>query len=214
MLETASSAFATFFATIGPVEAALVFAGFCFDLTRMERAWVALKSVSIAASIILFFALFGSGILSTLGVKFSALQAAGGFILFIIAIDMIFETRISGSTISQSENEEACGKGDDVAVFPMATPILAGPGAMSGAMLLMASSGGNVTKQAAVIAALFTVMTLTLVLMLIAQEFRGWIGVTAQKVVTRVFGILLGAIAMQSIFNGVIGSGILSLHTP
>ena len=212
MLETAFSAFATFFATIGPVEAAMVFAGFCFELTRMERARVALKAVSIAAGIILFFALFGSGILSTLGVKFSALQAAGGLILLIIAIDMIFETRIGGSTISHSENEEACGRGDEIAVFPMATPILAGPGAMSGAMLLMANSGGNVTKQIAVIAALFIVMALTLILMLIAQEFRHWIGVTAQKVVMRVFGILLGAIAMQSLFNGVAGSGILPLR--
>jgi multiple antibiotic resistance protein len=212
MLETAFSAFATFFATIGPVEAAMVFAGFCFELTRMERAAVALKAVSVAAGIILFFALFGSSILSTLGVKFSALQAAGGLILFIIAIDMIFETRIGGSTISRSENEEACGKGDEVAVFPMATPILAGPGAMSGAMLLMANSGGNATKQIAVIGALFIVMALTLILMLIAQEFRQWIGVTAQKVVMRVFGILLGAIAMQSLFDGVAGSGILPLR--
>jgi multiple antibiotic resistance protein len=208
MLETAFSAFATFFATIGPVEAAVLFATFCHGFSRRERTAIALKAVSIAAGIILFFALFGTAILSTLGVTLSALQAAGGIILFIIAIDMIFETRIGGSTMSFSETAEARAKKDEIAVFPLATPILAGPGAMSGAMLLMANSGGNATKQIAVIAALFVVMTLTLVLMLIAQEFRDWISITAQKVIMRVFGILLAAIAMQSLFNGLAGSGV------
>jgi multiple antibiotic resistance protein len=121
---------------------------------------------------------------------------------------MIFETRIGGSTMSVPESAEASAKNDEIAVFPLATPILAGPGAMSGAMLLMANSTGDFTKQFAVIAALLTVMALTLVLMLAAQEFREWIGVTAQKVIMRVFGILLAAIAVQSLFNGIAGSRI------
>jgi multiple antibiotic resistance protein len=208
MLETAFSAFATFFATIGPVEAAVLFATFCHGFSRAERTAIALKAVAIATGIILFFALLGTPILSTLGVTLSALQAAGGIILLIIAIDMIFETRIGGSTMSFSESAEARAKRDDIAVFPLATPILAGPGAMSGAMLLMANAHGNFPKQAAVIAALFVVMAVTLILMLIAQEFRHWISITAQKVIMRVFGILLAAIAVQSLFNGIAGSGI------
>jgi multiple antibiotic resistance protein len=214
MFETAFSAFATFFATIGPVEAAVLFATFCAGFSRAERTAIALKAVAIALGIILFFALFGTAILSTLGVTLSALQAAGGIILLIIAVDMIFETRIGGSTMSLSESAEARAKRDDIAVFPLATPILAGPGAMSGAMLLMANSHGNVTKQAAVIAALIVVMAVTLVLMLIAQEFREWISVTAQKVIMRVFGILLAAIAVQSVFNGIAGSSIFPRPMP
>jgi len=186
----------------------VLFATFCPRFSRAERIAVSFKAVSIATGIILFFALFGTAILAALGVTFPALQAAGGIILAIIAIDMIFEARIGGSTISQPESAEARAKDDDIAVFPMATPILAGPGAMSGAMLLMASTKGDFTGQAAVIAALLTVMAFTLLLMLAAQELREWIGVTAQKVVMRVFGILLAAIAMQSVFNGVAGSGI------
>src|SRR5215468_8083683 len=208
MLGTALRAFATFFATIGPVEAAVLFATFCPRFSRSERVAISFKAVGIATGIILFFALFGTAILAALGVTFPALQAAGGIILAIIAIDMIFEARIGGSTISQPESAEARAKDDDIAVFPMATPILAGPGAMSGAMLLMASTKGDFTGQAAVIAALLTVMAFTLLLMLAAQELREWIGVTAQKVVMRVFGILLAAIAMQSVFNGIAGSGI------
>jgi multiple antibiotic resistance protein len=208
MLGTALSAFATFFATIGPVEAAVLFATFCPRFSRAERIGISLKAVGIATGIILFFALFGTAILSALGVTFPALQAAGGIILVIIALDMIFETRIGGSTMSVPESAEASAKNDEIAVFPLATPILAGPGAMSGAMLLMANSTGDFTKQFAVIAALLTVMALTLVLMLAAQEFREWIGVTAQKVIMRVFGILLAAIAVQSLFNGIAGSRI------
>jgi multiple antibiotic resistance protein len=208
MLETALSAFATFFATIGPVEAAVLFASFSPRFSRAERLAISLKATGIATAIMLFFAIFGTAILSALGVTFPALQTAGGVILFIISLDMIFESRIAGSTISLPESAEARAKNDEIAVFPLATPILAGPGAMSGAMLLMANASGNVLNQIAVIAALLTVMAFTLLLLLAAQEIREWVGVTAQKVVMRVFGILLAAIAVQSVFNGIGGSGI------
>jgi multiple antibiotic resistance protein len=208
MFETGLPAFATFFATVGPVEAAVLFATFCPRFSRAERIAISVKAVGIATGIILFFALFGTAILSALGVTFPALQAAGGIILVVISLDMIFEAQIGGSTMSVPENAEARAKNDEIAVFPLATPILAGPGAMSGAMLLMANTRGDFTKQFAVMAALFTVMALTFVLLLIAQEFREWIGVTAQKVIMRVFGILLAAIAVQSLFNGIAGSGI------
>jgi multiple antibiotic resistance protein len=161
----------------------------------------------IATAIILFFALLGTDILSALGVTFPALQAAGGIILLIIAIDMIFGTQIGGSTMSVPESDEARVK-DEIAVFPLATPILAGPGAMSGAMLLMANAGSDVVLQLSVIAALFAVMALSLALLIIAQELKEWIGVTAQKVIVRVSGILLAAIAMQSLFNGIAGAAI------
>lgn len=208
MLKTGLSAFATFFATIGPVEAAVLFATFCPRFSRAERIAISLKATGIATGIMLFFAIFGTAILSALGVTFPALQAAGGIILLIIALDMIFETRIGGSDMSAPESAEAQAKNDEIAVFPLATPILAGPGAMSGAMLLMANASGSLLNQAAVVAALLTVMAFTLLLLLAAQEIREWIGVTAQKVVMRVFGILLAAIAVQSVFNGIAGSGI------
>ena len=208
MLKTALPAIATFFATIGPVESAVLFATFCPAFSRAERIAISLKAISIATGIILFFALFGTAILSALGVTFPALQAAGGIILGVISLDMIFEARLGGSTISQPESAEARAKAEDIAVFPLATPILAGPGAMSGAMVLMANAKGKLSAQIAVIGALFTVMALTLLLLLAAQELREWIGVTAQRVIMRVFGILLAAIAVQSVFNGVTGSGI------
>ncbi len=208
MLKTALSAFATFFATIGPVEAAVLFATFCPRFSRAERVAISLKATGIATGIILFFALLGTPILSALGVTFPALQAAGGIILLIIALDMIFESRIGGSTITPPESVEARAKNDEIAVFPLATPILAGPGAMSGAMLLMANASGHLLNQIAVISCAADCDVLHAGPALAAQEIREWVGVTAQKVVMRVFGILLAAIAVQSVFNGISGSGI------
>ena len=146
MLKTALSAFATFFATIGPVEAAVLFATFCPRFSRAERVAISLKATGIATWIILFFALFGTSILSALGVTFPALQAAGGVILSIIALDM---SRIGRCIITRPKSVEARAKNDEIAVFPLATPILAGLGAMSGAMLLMANASGHVLNQIA-----------------------------------------------------------------
>jgi multiple antibiotic resistance protein len=161
----------------------------------------------IATAILLFFAFFGRVILDGLGVSNAALQAAGGVILLVIALDMIFAWNDGPLKISPTETQEARRK-QDIAVFPLATPLLAGPGAMSGAILMMASAAGDWQNQAAVIAALLVVMALTLFLLLAARELDRLIGVTAQKVIQRVFGILLAALAMQSIFNGVAASNI------
>ncbi|MDX2263887.1 MAG: MarC family protein [Hyphomicrobiales bacterium] len=213
MTETALTAFATFFATIGPIEAAVVFAALTPGYTRAERRMISFKACGIAALILLFFALFGQTILRQLGVGFPALQAAGGVILIMIALDMIFARPSGALAMTRPETVEAGQKRDaadrdEITVFPLATPILAGPGAMASAMLLMARADGDLAQEAAVIGALACVMALTLALFLAAQELQTWIGVTAQRVIMRVFGILLAAIAMQSLFDGVAASGI------
>lgn len=207
MLAVALKAFTTFFATIGPIEAAVLFAGLAPQLTGEERWAIALRATAIATGILLFFALLGQVILDQLGVSTPALQAAGGVILLIISLDLIFAWKEGPLSISPTETQEARRK-DDIAVFPLATPLLAGPGAMSGAILMMANAGADLTSQAAVVLALLLVMALTLVFLLAAQELPRVIGLTAQKVIQRVFGILLAGLAMQSIFNGVAASAI------
>ncbi len=214
MMETALTAFATFFATIGPIEAAVVFAALTPDYSKAERRAISYKASAIAALILLFFAIFGRTILTQLGVTFPALQAAGGVILLMIALDMIFARPSGALSMTGAESVETGNKTvqaahrDDITVFPLATPILAGPGAMASAMLLMARADGDLVLEAAVLGALVAVMALTLALLLAAQELQVWIGVTAQKVIMRVFGILLAAIAMQSLFDGIAASGI------
>jgi len=211
MLETALTSFATFFATIGPIEAAVLFATLTPKMERAERAAIALRATAIASVLLLIFTLFGQPLLDELGVSIAALQTAGGIILLIIALDMVFAKPTSAFKLTQPEDEEAHTK-DDIAVFPLAMPLLAGPGTMSAGILLAANSDGNALLLATTVAALAAVMLVTLALLLLSHRINRLIGITAQRVLMRVFGILLAGIAMQAIFNGVAASGVLRLH--
>ena len=206
MLEAALTAFATFFAVIGPIDSAVLVASLTPNMSRAERRAVSIKAVSIATVIILLFALVGEPILRRLGVSLAALQTAGGIILFMIALDMTLSKRASPSVLTLKESTEAENKAEahaEIAVFPLATPLLAGPGAMTGAIVLAANTKGDAALLAAVVVGILAVMILTLALLLVAQEVHRVIGVTARKVIVRVFGVLLAALAVQMIFNGI-----------
>lgn len=205
MLETSLTAFTTFFAVIGPIDSAVLVASLTPNMTRAERRAMSIKAVSIATIIILLFAAVGEPVLRQLGVSLAALQTAGGVILFMIALDMILSKRPSPSLLTQKESAEAENKAEahsELAVFPLATPLLAGPGAMTGAIVLAANTKGDPVLLAAVVAGIIAVMVLTLALLLVAQEVHQAIGVTARKVIVRVFGVLLAALAVQMIFDG------------
>jgi len=211
MLETALTAFTTFFAVIGPIDTAVLLASLTPNMTRAERRSIAVKAVLIATIIILLFALFGGPVLRQLGVSLAALQVAGGIILLMIALEMTLSKRGSAASLSPMESVEAEDKAErhaELAVFPLATPLLAGPGAMTSAIVLAAGTGGNPALMAAVVGAILGVMAITLALMLVAQELHQVIGITARKAIVRVFGVLLAALAVQSIFNGLAGAKI------
>jgi MarC family membrane protein len=210
MIEIALTGFTTFFATIGPVETAVLFATLTPKMERAERTAIALRATAIASVVLVIFTLLGQPLLDQLGVTIPALQTAGGIILLIIAIDMIFARPTSAFKLSEPEDVEAQGK-DDIAVFPLATPLLAGPGAMSAAILLAANADGNALSLAVTVGALAAVMAITLALLLISHELNGVIGITAQRVLMRVFGILLAGIAVQAAFDGISGSGVARL---
>jgi multiple antibiotic resistance protein len=210
MIETALSSFTTFLATIGPLEAAVFFAALTPHVPSYERRRIAMRATMIATIILAFFTLLGGPILRELGVSIPALQVAGGVILMLIAIDMIFARPGVGLKLSVTEGEEAQTR-DDLAVFPLATPLLAGPGAMSAGILLAAGTHGDPIALATVSAALAGVMLVTLVLLLLAHELSRVLSLTAQRVLMRVFGILLAAIAVQALFNGLRASGLVPL---
>lgn len=212
MLEIALASFATFFATVGPVEAAILFATFTTDMARSKRNEVALRAVFIASLILFGFTLFGQPLLARLGVSIAALQTAGGAVLGLIALDMIFGRPESGFKLTVPEGKEAQQQAQDhhdIAVFPMATPLIAGPGAMSGGILLAANSEADPLLLIGVLIGLGAVMAMTLGLLLIAPEVSAAMGVTAERVLMRVAGLLLSAIAVQAMFDGISGSGIL-----
>lgn len=205
MLETVLTAFTTFFAVIGPIDTAVLLASLTPNMTGAERRAISVKAVFIATLIVLAFALFGGPVLVELGVSLAALQTAGGIILFAIALEMTLAKRPGPTTLSAKESAEAENKAEahaEIAVFPLATPLLAGPGAMTSAIVLAAGTKGDLKLLGAVVVAILAVMGVTLMMLLVAQEIHQLIGVTARKVIVRVFGVLLAALAVQSIFNG------------
>jgi len=210
MLEFALTSFTTFFATIGPVEAAVLFATLTPKMPGSERAAIAVRATIIASLLLLIFTLLGQPLLDELGVSIAALQTAGGIVLLILALDMIFAKPTSAFKLTQPEDEEAQTK-DDIAVFPLAMPLLAGPGAMSAGILLAANAEGNALALTMAVAALAAVMAITLGLLLLSHQLNRMIGITAQRVLMRVFGILLSGIAVQAVFNGLGGSGLLRI---
>src|SRR5262245_47630824 len=211
MLATLLTSFTTFFATIGPIEAAVIFATLTPDESVSERRLIAIRATAIATGILAASTLAGGPLLKQLGVTIPALQTAGGIILLVIGIEMVFAKPTSIFKLTPSEGAEAQTK-DDVAVFPLATPLLAGPGAMSAGILLAANAEGDAAHLTITMAALAAVMALTFILLLTARRITQYLGITAQRVLMRVFGILLAAIAVQAMFNGLGGSGLFPPH--
>ncbi len=209
MLETALIAFTTFFATIGPADVAALFAALTTENTGAERRAMALKGTQIATIVLLLFAFFGEAALRLFGITLPALRVAGGVLLFLIAIDLVFARPSGVTTTTPEENEEAVAK-PDISVFPLATPLIAGPGAIGAAILLVADAGDDWPRIGVVVAVLLGVLAGTFVLMLVASQVQKLLGVTGLQVISRVVGVLLAALAVQFIFDGIGASGMFS----
>ena len=209
MLETALIAATTFFATIGPPNVAALFAALMPGSTASERRRMALKGTLIATGILLFFALFGDAVLRQFGITLAALRTAGGILLLLIAIDLVFARSSGVSTTTEEETQEAVEKAD-ISVFPLATPLIAGPGAIGAAILLVADAQGEPALVAVVVAALLAILLLTFVLLLAASQVQRVLGVTGLQVVSRMIGVILAALAVQFFFDGIADSGLLS----
>jgi multiple antibiotic resistance protein len=208
MIETAVVAFTAFFAIVDPISVSALFAGMTARATPAHRRAMALRGTLIATVILLAFALAGDALLTALGITLPAMRTAGGILLLLIGIDMVFARHSGGSTATEAETREGASK-TDISVFPLATPLIAGPGAMGMAILLMAGTDGDLARQVAVILTLLTVLAITLVLLLAAGQVQRLLGVTGLNVVSRVLGVLLTALAVQFIFDGIGGSGLL-----
>lgn len=209
MLETAGVALATFFATIGPLDVAAVFTGLTAGTPNKRRQQMAIRGSLIAATTLVIFALVGEFLLAGLGISLAALRAAGGILLLLIGIDMVFARHSGSTSTTDEENEEAKSK-QDISVFPLATPLIAGPGAMGASILLMANTEGDVVLQATVIASILAIVGMTLVMCLLSAQIDRLLGTTGMQVVGRIMGVLLSALAVQFIFDGIAQSGLLT----
>ncbi|MEN8712765.1 MAG: MarC family protein [Arenicellales bacterium] len=210
MTETAGVALATFFAVIGPLDVAAMFAVLTANQTAQQKRSIAIRGSLISTGILVAFALIGELLLAGLGISLAALRAAGGILLLLIGIEMVF-ARSSGVTSTTDEEEKEAISKSDISVFPLATPLIAGPGAMGAVILLMAHQEGNVTGQVIIIASLLAILLLTFVSLLLAGKIVKLFGVTGMHVITRIMGVLLSALAVQFIFDGIRQSGLVGL---
>ncbi|MBO9621869.1 MAG: NAAT family transporter [Sphingomonas sp.] len=200
MIELFISAFATFFVVIDPPGCAPIFAGLTSGTSATHRRAMAVRAVTVAALILLGFALFGEVLLRALGISLNAFRIAGGIMLFLIALEMVFERR----TERREDRAEKLKSGEpvDISIFPMAMPMIAGPGSIASVMLLMSQSDGA-ERSLVVLAAMLAILALTLVALLAAGPLMRLVGAKIEAVVSRLLGVLLGALAVQFVIDGV-----------
>lgn len=201
MIELFVSAFITFFVVIDPPGCAPIFAGLTSGVSAVHRRAMAIRAVTVAAVILLGFALFGEVLLRALGISLNAFRIAGGIMLFLIALEMVFEKRTERRE-DRAEKIKADEEVTDISIFPMAMPMIAGPGSIASVMLLMSQSQGA-ERTLVVLAAMVAILLLTLVALLAAGPLMRLVGAKIEAVVSRLLGVLLGALAVQFVIDGI-----------
>jgi multiple antibiotic resistance protein len=199
MIELFVSAFVTFFVVIDPPGCAPIFAGLTSGASAVHRRAMAVRAVLVASAILFGFALFGEALLRALGISLNAFRIAGGIMLFLIALEMVFEKRTERRE-DRAEKIKA-DEAADISIFPMAMPMIAGPGSIASVMLLVSQSSG-IASSAVVLAAMASVLALTLVALLIAGPIMRVVGARIEAVVSRLLGVLLAALAAQFVIDG------------
>lgn len=204
MLDLFFSAFITLFVVIDPPGCAPIYASLTHGASAAQRRSMGLRAVFVAGLILIIFALFGEQLLGALHIELDSFRIAGGIMLFVIALDMVFEKR------TQRREERAqkiidTPEIEDVSIFPMAMPMIAGPGSIASIMLLVSQNDG-LDRALVVLGALGAVLAVTLVALIAAGPLMRVLGEKTEAVITRLLGVLLAALAAQFVIDGLRGS--------
>ena len=201
MIELYISCLITFFVVIDPPGCAPIYAGLTSGASAVQRRSMAVRAVLVSSAILLVFALFGEDLLKGLGINLASFRIAGGIMLFLIALEMVFEKRTQRREDRAAKVAEHPEEAEDVSIFPMAMPMIAGPGSIASVMLLMSRNDG-IERTLVVLAALGTILLLTLVALLAAGPIMRILGAKIEAVITRLLGVLLAALAVQFVLDG------------
>lgn len=201
MIELFVSALVTFLVVIDPPGCAPIYASLTTTAHPQARRAMALRAVFVAAIILFVFALFGEKLLGALGISLDSFRIAGGIMLFLIALEMVFERRTQRRE-ERAKEVQASPQHEDVSVFPMAIPMIAGPGSIASVMLMMARSKG-IEETLIVLGAMAVVLLLTLFCLLAAGPLMRLVGPKVETVITRLLGVLLAALAAQFVIDGI-----------
>jgi multiple antibiotic resistance protein len=201
------TALATLFVAVGPVEVASMFLALTTGFTPKHRRLLAFTAAAVAAVVLVAFALGGIQLLNLIGVGLPAFRTAGGVLLLMVSADLLLAQHSAISSITSTEASEAQSHETDIAVFPLAIPLTAGPGSMTAVVLLMSKAQGP-ADEFQILAALGAVILITLAAMLLSEPLMRILRKTGTNVIARVSGVLLAALAMQFIFDGLSTSGL------
>jgi MarC family membrane protein len=202
MFEQPLKFFVVFFVVVEPVSLIPLFSGLTSGATSQYKRWMALKAVVISAAILLLFALGGAGFLELMGISLEAFRIFGGLLLFLLSLEMVF-ARESGTRTSSDEAAESRRRAD-ISVFPLAFPFIAGPGALATILLWFGPLRypGQAALAGAFLGAVALVLAIAFVMMLLAEPLMRVIGVTGANVAGRLLGVILGALAVQFVLDG------------
>lgn len=207
LLGTFVPALVTLLVTVGPLDTAALFAVLTAREGPEQRRRLALRGVTVASVVLAGFALGGAALFKLLGIGMPAFRLAGGFLLLLVSVDLVFAHPTGLSSITTAEAREA-EEPHDISVFPLAIPLIAGPGSLTALVLLMGPPPWAWTTAAPVLAALAIVMAATLACLLLAGQLIRVLRLTGVNVVARVSGVVLAALAMQFVLDGLKGSGL------
>jgi multiple antibiotic resistance protein len=200
MIALFGSVLVTFLVIIDPPGCAPIFTSLTRGTPPAHRRAMAIRSSLIAWAILMFFALLGRPLLHALGISLASFRIAGGILLFYIAVEMVFEKRTERRE-RRAEEIEGTPEAEDISVFPMAIPMIAGPGSIASAMLWI-SRAEDVAQIAIVLAAISVVMLLTMLTLLAAGPLMRLIGDKVEAMITRILGVILAALAAQFVIDG------------
>ena len=207
MVEFVLASFTAVFVTVSPIKAAAIFPVLTEGVARDEQRRMAVRAVLVAFGLLVVFALFGDDLLRVIGISLSGVRVGGGILLMLLSIDIVFGRTIGPGQVAA---EPGMDNATDIAVFPLATPIIAGPGAITAVVVEATEARNGVLTTVVLLGVIAAIMLLTLGGLLAAKTVQGWLGHTGMSVVVRILGILLAAVSAEMILTGLRDSGIFS----
>jgi multiple antibiotic resistance protein len=202
MVEQLIKIFVVFFVVIEPISLVPLFGALTRGGDKTYRRRMAVKSVLLSAGIFLVFALTGEPLLRTLGITIEAFRIAGGLLLFLVALDMVFARQSGLRSTTVREQDEARYR-EDISVFPLAFPLMAGPGSLATLFLVMGDLHGDPQMFMAMLGVIALILLITLALLLLTTPIMRVLGVTGANVISRVLGVVLVALAVQYVVDGI-----------
>ncbi|MEE9455115.1 MAG: MarC family protein [Paracoccaceae bacterium] len=202
-VELATAAFVTLFVIIDPIGLAPLFITLTVGMTTRQRLSVALRALATGAGILAVFGIAGEFVLTKIGIGMPAFRISGGILLFLIAIEMLFEKRTPRREKTAEEDDRP-----DPAIFPLAMPLIAGPGAMTSIILLMGQNSGEVSNQITVYLVMLAVLVIVFVLFMASGMMERVLGHTGINLITRLMGMFLAALSVQFVLDGLREYGI------